>query len=210
MAGGMALVLSAPSGAGKSTLVREVRSRVGGLDFSVSHTTRPPRAGETDGVDYHFVEPTVFEAMIREGAFAEWAEVHGNLYGTHLRALEVRLEEGADVLLDIDVQGALQLGERVPGAVLVFVLPPSWAELRRRLTGRGLDSEEVVERRLANARGELEQAMRYDYLVVNDHLDRAADELCSIVRAERCRAARRKDLVGELLNAEGGRQKADG
>lgn len=202
MSPGIPLVLSAPSGAGKSTLVREVRSRVGELGFSVSHTTRSPRAGETDGVDYHFVDRPVFEAMIRGGAFAEWAEVHGNLYGTSLPVLQARLKAGEDVLLDIDVQGALQLAEKIPQAVLVFVLPPSWAELRRRLAGRGLDSAEVVERRLANARGELERALRYDYLVVNDHLDRAADELCSIVRAERCRSARRMDLVRELLNAE--------
>lgn len=202
MPAGIPLILSAPSGAGKSTLVREVRARAGGLGFSVSHTTRPPRAGEAEGVDYHFVARPAFEAMIRAGAFAEWAEVHGNLYGTSLEALRDRLEQGEDVLLDIDVQGALQIAEKVPGAVLVFVLPPSWAELRRRLTGRGLDAAEVVERRLANARGELEQALRYDYLVVNDHLDRAADELCSIVRAERCRAARRRPRVEALLAGE--------
>lgn len=203
MPAGIPLVLSAPSGAGKSTLVREVRNRVEALGFSVSHTTRPPRAGEADGVDYHFVDRPEFEAMIRERGFAEWAEVHGNLYGTSLEALRARLNRREDVLLDIDVQGALQIAEKVPGAVLVFVLPPSWAELRRRLTGRGLDAPDVVERRLANARGELEQALRYDYLVVNDHLDRAADELCSIIRAERCRAARRRERVEELLAGEG-------
>lgn len=203
MPAGIPLVLSAPSGAGKSTLVRKVRGRVQALGFSVSHTTRAPRAGEADGVDYHFVDRPAFEAMIREGGFAEWAEVHGNLYGTGLSDLRARLDRGEDVLLDIDVQGALQIAEKVPGAVLVFVLPPSWAELRRRLTGRGLDAPEVVERRLANARSELAQALHYHYLVVNDHLDRAADELCSIVLAERCRAARRRARVEELLSGEG-------
>jgi len=201
MPAGIPLVISAPSGAGKSTLVRELRRRVEGLGFSVSHTTRPPRAGETDGVEYHFVDRPAFEAMIGRGAFAEWAEVHGNLYGTSLGALQERLSQGVDVILDIDVQGALQLAEEVPEAVLVFVLPPSWAELRRRLQGRGSDEAAVVDRRLANARGELEEALRYDYLVVNDHLDRAADELCSIVWAERCRAGRRRDLVADLLKA---------
>ena len=200
---GIPLVISAPSGAGKSTLVRELRRRLEGLAFSVSHTTRPPRAGEADGVEYHFVDRPVFETMIERGAFAEWAEVHGNLYGTSLRALHERLVQGVDVILDIDVQGALQLAEKVPEALLVFVLPPSWDELRRRLQGRGSEDAAVVERRLANARGELDQALRYHYLVVNDHLDRAVEELTHIVRAERCRTKRREAMVGELL--KGGR-----
>ncbi|MBE0616841.1 MAG: guanylate kinase [Proteobacteria bacterium] len=199
---GIPLVISAPSGAGKSTLVRELRRRVEGLEFSVSHTTRAPRAGEADGVEYHFVDRPAFEAMIERGAFAEWAEVHGNLYGTSLHALQERLAQGVDVILDIDVQGALQLAEKVPEALLVFVLPPSWDELRRRLRGRGSDEVAVVERRLANARGELGQALRYHYLVVNDHLDRAAEELTYIVCAERCRTERRKTMVGELLKGE--------
>lgn len=198
---GLPLVISAPSGAGKSTLVRELRRRVEGLGFSVSHTTRRPRRGETDGVEYHFVDRPAFEARIGQGAFAEWAEVHGNLYGTDLAALQERLARGEDVILDIDVQGALQLAEKVPEAVLVFVIPPTWDELRRRLQGRGSEDVAVVERRLANARGELERALRYDYLVVNDDLGRAVEELSSIVRAERCRSGRRQALVADLLKA---------
>ncbi len=191
MADGILFVISAPSGAGKSTLIRRLRERVDGLGFSVSHTTRPPRAGETDGVEYHFVSRAEFERMADAGAFAEWAEVHGNLYGTSFAALEAETSRGRDVLLDIDVQGALALVDRVPGAVLVFVAPPSPGELRRRIESRALDAPEVIERRLAAARTEMAAAGRYDYLVVNDDLETAADELAAIVRAERCRTCRR-------------------
>lgn len=175
-----------------------LRERVGHLGFSISHTTRAPRRGDVDGVQYHFVDRAAFEALAREGGFAEWAEVHGNLYGTSFEALEAELAKGGDVLLDIDVQGALQIADKVEGAVLIFVLPPSWEELRRRLETRGLDAPEVVERRVANARGEVAYAPRYRYLVANEDLDRALEELASIVRAERCRTERRMALVGKL------------
>ncbi|MHB8766479.1 MAG: guanylate kinase [Deferrisomatales bacterium] len=199
MGPGILFVISAPSGAGKSTLIRELRSRVGGLGFSVSHTTRAPRAGETDGVEYHFVDRSAFAALAAAGGFAEWAEVHGNGYGTSFAALNVVLARGEDVLLDIDVQGALQLADKLPEAVLVFVLPPSWEELGRRLAARGLDAPEVVARRLANARGEVALARRYRYLVVNEGLETAAEELASVVRAERCRAERRVPMLERLL-----------
>lgn len=133
-----------------------------------------------------------------QGAFAEWAEVHGNLYGTSFAALEEELAKGGDVLLDIDVQGALQIADRVAGAVLVFVLPPSLAELRRRLETRGLDAPEVVERRIANARGEVAEAGRYRYLVVNGEVELACEELAAIVRAERCRTGRRLELLEQF------------
>lgn len=161
----------------------------------MSHTTRAPRQGEQDGVQYHFVDRDAFDELVRQGAFAEWAEVHGNLYGTSFQALESELALGRDVLLDIDVQGALQLADKLPSAVLVFVLPPSWDALRRRLEGRGQDASEVIERRIRNARAEVSLAHRYRYLVVNDHLPRAAEELAAIVRAERCRAERRLQLI---------------
>jgi len=196
---GIPLVISAPSGAGKSTLVTGLRNRLPGIGFSVSHTTRPPRAGEQDGVEYHFVDRATFEAMIRRGGFVEWAEVHGNLYGTSIEALESRLAAGEDVVLDIDVQGAAQIAEKLGAAVSIFILPPSLDALRRRLEARGLDAPAVVERRLANAELELPQARRYDYWIVNDDVERATEELCCVVRAERCRRVRRADLLEKLL-----------
>ncbi len=195
MSRGIPLVISAPSGAGKSTLVRGLRDRLPGIGFSVSHTTRPPRAGETEGVEYYFVDRPSFESMIRHGDFVEWAEVHGNLYGTSVRALEPRLAAGEDVVLDIDVQGAAQIHDKLAEAVSVFVLPPSREALRSRLEGRGLDAPDVVQRRLANAELELAQAYRYDYLIVNDHVGQATEELCCVVRAERCRRSRRAGLL---------------
>ncbi len=199
MGEGILFVVSAPSGTGKSTLIRELRSRVGGLGFSVSHTTRPPRGAETDGVEYHFVDGEAFEALVRAGGFAEWAEVHGNRYGTSFAALEAVRARGEDVVLDIDVQGALQLAEQRPDAVLVFVLPPSWEELARRLASRGQDAPEVVARRLENARGEAALAHRYHYLIWNEGLDAAAEDLAAVVRAERCRTPRRRGELARLI-----------
>jgi len=198
---GLVLVISAPSGAGKSTLIRRLREAMPGLGYSVSHTTRPPRPGERDGVEYHFVDRATFEAMRDGGEFAEWAEVHGNLYGTALTELRTAAEAGQDLVLDIDVQGALQVAQRLPHAVLVFVLPPSWEELRRRLVERGQDSPEVIERRLANARREVSVAPRYDYVVVNDDVDRCLGELVAVVRAERCRPVRQREALDRLLGA---------
>lgn len=198
---GIPFVISAPSGAGKSTLVRGLRSRVEGVEFSVSHTTRAPRDGERGGVDYHFVDRSAFEALTAQGRFAEWAEVHGNLYGTGLAELSRTLDEGLDVVLDIDVQGAGQIAEKVEGAVLVFVLPPAAETLRGRLRGRASDPEAAVERRLANARSEIERARGYHYLIVNDDVERAVEELCSIVRAERCRTARRLAEIDRVLGS---------
>lgn len=195
---GLLFVVSAPSGAGKTSLCRAITDSLEDLTHSISYATRKPRPGETDGRDYYFVSQERFQEMIKAGDFAEWAEVHGNLYGTSFEALEAELARGGDVLLDIDVQGALQIADKVPGAVLVFVLPPSWEELRRRLETRGLDAPDVIDRRVANARGEVAYAPRYQYLVANENLDRALEELASIVRAERCRTERRMELVERL------------
>jgi guanylate kinase len=188
---GMVFVVSAPSGAGKTTLVHRVMETVPGLRFSVSYTTRPPRVTETDGVDYHFVSIERFQSMIDRGAFLEWAEVHGNLYGTEridLRALE---SEEADLLLDIDTQGARKVAAEYSEAVFIFILPPSPAALRERLIRRGLDSPDRIGARLAGASAEVAEAERYDYVVLNNDVERATEELKAIIAAERCR--RRKE-----------------
>ena len=198
MVRGVPFVVSAPSGAGKSTLIRKVMGEMEGLGFSVSHTSRPPRTGEVEGVHYHFVDRPAFQRLIAGGTFAEWAEVHGNLYGTSFQALEAQVAGGSDVILDIDVQGALQIRSKVPAAVLVFIMPPSWEVLRIRLESRGLDEPSVIEERIRNAAGEMALAGRYDYLVVNDDLARACRELGSVVLAERCRTGRRLALLEKL------------
>lgn len=183
------IVVSAPSGAGKSTVLARVLDDMPGLRFSVSHTTRPPRPGERDGVEYHFVDRRVFEGLRDDGKLLEWAEVHGNLYGTGLAEHGQARAEGVDLLLDVDVQGAAQVREKMPEAVTVFILPPSYEVLERRLRGRGQDDEATVKRRLAAAGRELHAFERYDYAIVNDDLGACVEALKSIVRAARCRVS---------------------
>jgi len=187
---GTLFVVSAPSGAGKTTLCREIRLRVPDLAYSVSVTTRSPRPGEIDNVDFRFLGEPEFRAMLGRGELAEWATVHGNLYGTPARVLEDALAAGRDVLLDIDTQGAAQLRARYPDAVLVFILAPSIKDLETRLRERRSDAESEIERRLARAREEIVLWRRYDYLIVNRDVKEALDQLESIVHAERCRVAR--------------------
>ncbi len=187
---GTLFVVSAPSGAGKTTLCREVRRVVSDLKYSVSVTTRQPRPGEVDGGDFRFVSETEFARLREAGEFAEWASVHGHLYGTPARALEDALTEGRDVLLDIDTQGASKLRARYPQAVLVFVVAPSMAELEQRLRERRSDDQVEIARRLKNARGEVARWRSYDYLIVNRELKEAAVQLVAIVQAERCRVSR--------------------
>ncbi len=192
---GVALVVSGPSGAGKSTICRQVLADRPNMRFSVSCTTRAPRAGETDGLDYHFLTRTEFESKIAAGEFLEHAEVHGNFYGTLRAAVEPHLRLGGDVLLDIDVQGARQvrLNSTASGIgaqyAFVFLAPPSLAELERRLRGRQTDAEEVILRRLAAARREIAAWHEYDYLVINDEIPRAVAELTAVLDARRCAVA---------------------
>jgi len=187
---GIALVVSAPSGAGKTTLCREVRSLLPDLAYSVSYTTRTPRPGEAEGKDFHFVSEAVFNAMRDRGEFAEWAVVHGNLYGTATGPLERALAAGLDILLDIDTQGARQLRARYPEAVTIFVVAPSLAELEQRLRERQSDPPQEIARRLRRAREEMNTWREYDYLIVNRDLKDAVDQLATVIQAERCRISR--------------------
>lgn len=180
------VVVSAPSGAGKSTVIERVLQELGGIRFSVSHTTRAPRGDEKEGIDYHFVDRPTFERLRDENRLLEWAEVHGNLYGTAMTELMRAREEGVDLLLDLDVHGAAQVRQKLPDAITVFVLPPSYPELERRLRGRGEDDEATIEKRLGAAGRELGAFWHYDYAIVNDDLDACVRELKSIIRAARC------------------------
>jgi len=193
------LILAAPSGTGKTTIAHALVDRFPKFVFSVSVTTRPARAGEREGVDYHFVDRNRFEEMIRHDELVEWASVHGNLYGTPRRNLREAQERGEHVVLDIDVQGAHQLQKSVPDAVLIFVFPPSAAALWGRLTARGTEELSEVRRRLQAAHAELEQAAQFDYIVVNDDLERSISRIRSIVEAESHRPGRALDLPQEIL-----------
>lgn len=203
MTGGCLYTLSAPSGAGKTSLVRALLDNDEQLTLSISHTTRPRRAGETDGVDYFFVDDSAFDAMIAQGEFLEHARVFDNRYGTSARVVEETLAGGRDVLLEIDWQGARQVRERVAGAVSIFVLPPSRDALVERLRRRGQDADAVIERRMEAAIDEMAHYTEADYLIVNDDFDAALADLRAIIRAGRVRrprqAARCADLIAELL-----------
>jgi guanylate kinase len=187
---GALFVVSAPSGAGKTTLCREVRRLLPDLAYSVSVTTRTPRPGETNGIDFDFVSEAEFGLLLEAGAFAEWATVHGHRYGTRASTLEATLAAGSDVLLDIDTQGATQLRARYPEAVLVFIVAPSMAELEQRLRERRSDAAADIARRLRRSREEIALWRRYDYLIVNRDLKEAIDHLMAIIQAERCRTTR--------------------
>ena len=192
-------IISAPSGSGKSTLVARLLAMVPRLRFSVSYTTRPPRGQEKPGESYHYLSREEFERAIARGEFLEYAEVFGNYYGTHRSELEQAQEEGADLVLDIDVQGARQLKCKIPDAVSIFVLAPSREILEARLRARSEDSEEVIERRLREAAREIRNYQEYDYILVNREVDSAAADLAAIVRAERIRRCRMEEQIRPIL-----------
>ncbi len=213
---GELFIVSAPSGAGKTSIIRRLMAgplgRSGELVYSVSHTSRPARANETEGRDYHFVDVATFERMIAESAFLEWAEVHGEYKGTSREAVLRALGEGLDVLVDIDVQGAEQLLEKMPQAHSVFILPPSYDELERRLRGRGLDRPDAIARRLAVSLWEIERYRNYDYVIINRDLERAGDTLAAIILDKQHRLDRMKDRAvavvetfSRLIAPDGGR-----
>jgi len=202
---GSLFVISAPSGAGKSSLVKALLKTDAQLGVSVSHTTRAPRGQEQNGCEYHFVDRERFRGMIAASDFLEWAEVHGNLYGTSRAALEAQVAAGHDVVLEIDWQGALQLKALLPEAVLIFILPPSWGELAERLNRRAEDSAEVIEQRLVNARLEVAQARHFDFVIINALFETAVFDLKTIVHSQRLRYSvllKNQPAVFQALNLD--------
>jgi len=198
---GNLFVVAAPSGAGKSSLVKALLELDARVSPSVSHTTRPPRGQEVHGREYYFVSQDTFDQMVSQNAFLEWASVHGNRYGTSRMAIEQRMAQGADVVLEIDFQGALQVKRIFPDAVLMFILPPSWEELRSRLERRAEDSAEVIELRLKNAEHEMAHAHEFDFVIINELFERALFDLKAIVHAQRLRYAAQRIARHETFRA---------
>ncbi len=198
---GNLFVVAAPSGAGKSSLVKALLELDSHVQPSVSHTTRAPRGQEKHGREYFFVSPAEFDAMVAADAFVEWAHVHSHRYGTSKRAIEERIAQGADVILEIDFQGALQIGKVFANAVSIFILPPSWEELRSRLERRGEDSEEVIEMRLKNAATEVAQVHHFDFVIINELFDRALFDLKAIVHSQRLKFSAQRRARAETFKA---------
>ena len=194
------IVVSGPSGAGKTTVLNRVMAELDAIRFSVSHTTRIPRSGEKDGVEYHFVSRREFERLHSEGAFLEWAEVHGEMYGTARTEYDRAMREGVDLLLDIDVQGADQVCQKFDDAVTVFVIPPSYMDLERRLRGRGPDDEATFQRRLAVAGQEMAHFRKYQYAIVNVDLEASVEALKTVVKAARLRTSRVAETAEKILS----------
>ena len=192
---GKTFVFSGPSGVGKSTILKGLMEKRKNLYFSVSATTRDPRPGEENGVHYHFLKEETFHFWRAQGEFLEYAQYVGNFYGTPKRYVDMAMEEGKDVILDIEVQGAVQVSEKRPETVLIFVAPPSWTELERRLNERGTDSPEKIRQRLQRAKEEMESASTYDYIVINDSVEKAVAELDAIMTAEHCRPQERLKII---------------
>ena len=198
---GNLFVVSAPSGAGKSSLVRALREFDARVYPSVSHTTRAPRGQEKHGREYYFVSDPEFDAMVANNGFVEWANVHGRRYGTAKKSLEERIKGGTDVLLEIDYQGALQVKNAFPNAVLIFILPPSWDELRARLENRGEDAPEVIELRLRNAEEEMAQVAKFDFVIINELFESALFDLKAIIHAQRLKYAAQRRLRADTFES---------
>ena len=195
---GLLMVVSGPSGTGKGTVCSELLSQAQDLAYSISATTRQPRAGEVDGKNYYFMDKTDFEQKIAEGGFLEYANVYGNYYGTPLGKIEERLAKGEDILLEIDTQGALNVMKKCPDGLFIFLVPPSLAELERRIRGRGSETEESLQKRMGSACKEIEDGRKYSYVVVNDTVKHAVQRILAIRAAEHCRVDRNQEIFEEL------------
>ncbi len=196
MARGKSFIISGPSGVGKSTVLKELFKNRDDLYFSISATTRQPRRNEKNGVHYHFIDVERFQQLISEDAFLEYAEYVGNFYGTPKKFVDAAMDEGKDVILDIELQGAIQVTSQRPDVVRIFIAPPSWEELEKRLTGRGTDSPEKIRERLVRAKVELQNANTYDYFVINDTVEQAVREINAIMLAEHCKPSERMAILG--------------
>ncbi len=196
---GNLFVISAPSGAGKSTIIKALKERIEGLGYSISHTSRKPRGKENDGIEYHFLKKDTFRSMIDEGAFVEWAQVYDDLYGTSFSSLEEQIASGLDVLLDLDTQGAKNIKKHFKNSVLIYVLPPSLDVLEKRLMARGTDDETVIKSRMKKTSNEIKQCVWYDYIVVNDDLEKAIKEAQAIIMSVRCRTDQQAPIVKAMF-----------
>ena len=197
---GNLFVISAPSGAGKSTIIKALKERIEGLGYSISHTSRKPRGNEKDGIEYHFLKKETFRSMIDAGAFVEWAQVYDDLYGTSFSSLDEQTASGLDVLLDLDTQGAKNIKKHFKNSVLIYVLPPSLDVLEKRLVARGTDAETVIKARMKKTSGEIKQCVWYDYIIVNDDLEKAIKEAQAIILSVRCRTDQQAPIVKEMFD----------
>jgi guanylate kinase len=197
---GRLFVISAPSGAGKSTIIKALKERIEGLGYSISHTSRKPRGNENDGIDYHFLKKETFRSMIDAGAFVEWAQVYDDLYGTSFSSLDEQTASGLDVLLDLDTQGAKNIKKHFKNSVLIYVLPPSLDILEKRLMARGTDDETVIKSRMKKTSSEIKQCVWYDYIIVNDDLEKAIKEAQAIILSVRCRTDQQAPIVKKMFD----------
>ena len=197
---GNLFIISAPSGAGKSTIIKALKERIEGLGYSISHTSRKPRGNEKDGIEYHFLKKEIFRGMIDAGAFVEWAQVYDDLYGTSFSCLDEQTTSGLDVLLDLDTQGAKNIKKHFKNSVLIYVLPPSLDILEKRLMARGTDDETVIKSRMKKTSSEIKQCVWYDYIIVNDDLEKAIKEAQAIILSVRCRTDQQASMVKEMFD----------